>query len=201
MPPVWSCECAACVADAAAAGSDPKLELLREEDRSVQVAEFSRLLAQLNDVAATLARWTPAHHFLREPLPAARGLRARLLDVFCGNVVAHLTWTHVHSVGNVRTSARAGHVRVFGPHGWSSIATNDAARASLAALPARLERMWLALDDREAASLRPAARAFAEGHSVEMNSCIFGVPASAPSVAATARLARELATAFSEFCE
>lgn len=194
MPSHIECDCKACRDENAAD------EMRKEEDRSVCVSEFTRLLKELNLAASALGRWKPAHQFLKEPLPAARGLKAKLLDVFAGNVVAHLTWTHVWSCGNVRGSTREGHLRVYGPHGWTSRPVADVARAAVLAFPARLERMWLSLDAADEKSLRPAMRAFSETRAVSMDACLFGV-SSVPTVAGTAALVREMADAFEEYCE
>lgn len=189
------CSCKACLDDVV--GSE---EMRKDDDRSVCVAEFTRLLKELNVAAGALGRWKPAHQFLREPLPAAKGLKAKLLDIFAGNVVAHLTWTHVWSCGNVRGSTRAGHVRVYGPHGWTSRPLADASRAAVDAFAPRLERMWLSLTAAEETCLRSAMTAFAESRAVPMDKCIFGVESKA-TVAGTAALVRELAAAFEEYCE
>jgi hypothetical protein len=194
MPSHCECDCVACGDDAA------DEEMQKDADRSVCVAEFTRLLKELNVAASALGRWKPAHQFLREPIPAAKGLKAKLLDIFAGNVVAHLTWTHVWSCGNVRGSSRQGHLRVYGPHGWTSRLATDVSRAAVEAFPARLERMWLSLDAADETSLRRAMRAFADTRTVPMVECQFGV-SSTPTVAGTAALVRELAAAFEEYCE
>ncbi len=201
MPQPDACECRACVSDARSAAPDDDAGFLRrEDDRSACVADFTRLLTELKAVAGVLGRWTPAHAFLREPAPSRRSLPAKLADVFAGNVAGHLTWTHVWSAGNVRGSTRAGHLRVYGPHGWNSRPTAEVAAAAVAAFPARLERMWTAVEPRTATSLRSAMRAFAASGVAAMDADVFG-EGSEPTVAATARLTREVAASFEEFAD
>jgi len=196
MPDPHECDCNACLTEAGV--------MRREDDRSVQVAELSRLMRELTALTAALNRSAPSYMFGHEPVPGLRGLRNKLLDVFAGNVVAHLVWTHVHSCANVRASrTREGCLRVYGSHGWYTVPADRVASSSLDGFQARLERMWLAMkkhDARAATALMPALRKFAKTAVVELDADVFGlVESSSQDLVARGETERELELSLLEY--
>lgn len=183
-----------------------------DDDRAALAVQMTRSAADLEARSAALARrcaehdalarrlqdWTPRHPFLGEPLPAERSLPARLAEVFGGTtgIVAHLTWTHVHSAGTVRCCGRPGHLAAYGLHGWHLAPARELASRACDALPARLDSMWAALSTAAAAPLRRAAAHFARecGALLGLGPTAFGASAGPePRPEARARLVEDVA--------
>ena len=141
------------------------------EDTLVQARRIIKELELLVQAA-------PECRFLCEPLPDVSCLKAKLVDVFNGGVVAHLTWTHVHTHKTVRKSDRPGYLRTYGTHGWISKPAEDVARASVDSMQNRLERMWLLLDrsDPKACNtLRPMMMLFSRSRVMQLDREVFGL--------------------------
>lgn len=196
----------------------PPRYLSRQEDRCALASQLARAAAELAARSADVARrcaeldalasrvldWAPAHPFLSEPLPAERSLPARLAEVFGGRsgVVAHVTWTHVHSAGNVRSCKRPGHLAVYSRHGWHVAPARELAARACDAFPRRLEAMWDALGGAAAASLRGALSHFTRecGALLELDPAVFGAAAAAPDAAERERLVEDVAASLEHCC-
>ena len=147
----------------------------KDTDKAVLANKISRSVDELMILFKTSQEWVPAYRFGKEAVPALRTLPLKLHDIFSrglDGIIAHVVWTHVHSVGNVRNSNTKGCLDVFGVHGWDAMLSKVVAEESYDNIAARLEKMWFALeskDPRALNTLRPSARKFMYDHSAALN--------------------------------